>query len=158
MEFNKKYGIPIVIFFVFFMFYKPVICCLMMGMLALIYAVNSIFFLNNISKNGIGITGKIVSYESDNEGYKTPVIEFKTAEETLITGKPSFHTSSDLDKFRSYRGNIDKPIKIVYDPKNPEKFILKDNSNGCGLIFLIIIGLIFTYISIGNLMGYNNIF
>ncbi len=158
MDFNKKYGILYVVFFVFFMFYKPVICFLIFGIIALVYTVNSILHLNNISKNGIEITGRIISYESDAEGYKTPIVEFQTIEEKIITGKPSFHTSSDLDKVRSFQANIHKSVKIIYNSESPEKFILKDNSNGFGLIMLAIVGLVFTYISVGNLLGYNNIF
>lgn len=158
MDFSKKYGIIYVVFFVFFMFYKPVICFLILGITALAYTANNILQLNNIRRNGIEINGKIVSYESDTEGYKTPIIEFQTIEEKIITGKPSFHTSLDLDKVRSFRGNINKTVKIIYNSESPEKFILKDNSNGFGLIMLVIVGLVFTYISVGNLLGLNTIF
>ncbi|PWB22165.1 hypothetical protein DCO46_17885 [Flavobacterium sp. HTF] len=158
MDFIKKISIPYFVLFVFFMFYKPVICFLMLGIFALVFAVYSILFLNIIRKNGIETTGKIVSYDSDGEGYKTPVIEFQIGEEETITAKPFLHTSSDLDKFRSYQGNIYKPVKIIYNSESPEKFILKDNSHGCGLIIIIMAGLVFAGIAIGNLLGYNDIF
>lgn len=131
---------------------------LMLGTLILFYAIYSLSFLIHINKNGIENYGKIVSYESDGKRYKTPVIEFQTTEGKNFIGKPSLHTSSDLDKFQSYQNNINKTIKIIYIKKNPEKFILKDNSNYFGLILLIIVGLLFSGISIGNLLGYNNLF
>ena len=155
---NKKYGIAFVVLFVFFMFYKPVICFLMLGTLALLYSIEFILFLNDIKKSGIEIIGKIVSYKSDAEGYKTPIIEFQISEEKTISGKPFFHPSTDLDKFVSFKGNINKFVKIVYNCKSPEKFIIKDNSNGFAIILILIVGLFFTIISIGNLLGYNDIF
>ncbi|QSB26137.1 DUF3592 domain-containing protein [Flavobacterium sp. CLA17] len=158
MNLNKEYSIIFVITFVFFMFYKPVICFLMFGTLALFYAIYSVLSLIHITKNGVENHGKIVSYESDNEGYKTPIIEFQISEGKNFKGKPLLHTSSDLDKFQSYQKNINKTIKVIYDPKDPEKFVLKNNSNYFGLIILIIVGFVFCSISIGNLLGYNDIF
>jgi hypothetical protein len=158
MNLNKELGIILFIPFVFFMFYKPVICFLMLGTLLLFFAIQSLLFLIKINKNGIENHGKIVSYESDEEGYKTPIIEFQISQGKTFTGKPYFHTSSDLDKFKSYNKNINKTIKIIYNPDHPEKFILKDNSSNFAVILLIIAGLIFSGISIGNLLGYNDIF
>ncbi|KAF2512818.1 hypothetical protein EYY60_06835 [Flavobacterium zhairuonense] len=111
MNFNKNYQILYAVIFVFFMFYKPVICFLMLGTVFLIYVVYTVLYLNDISKNGIEIRGEIVSYESGEEKYKTPIIEFQIAEEKKITGKPFFYTSSNLDQFRSHRENINKTVK-----------------------------------------------
>ncbi|WP_316635589.1 DUF3592 domain-containing protein [uncultured Flavobacterium sp.] len=157
-DLDKKYGIVFVIAFVFFMFYKPVISVLLLGILLLFYTIYSISSLIQINKNGIEHHGKIVSYESDEEGYKTPIIEFQISEGKIFTGKPFFHTSSDLDKFQSYQNNINRTIKIIYNPDYPEKFILKGNSNYFGITLLIVVGLVFSGISIGNLLGYNDIF
>lgn len=158
MQLNKEFGVVFAIAFIFFMLYKPVICFLMMGTLALYYAIYSFSFLIRINKNGIEKHAKIVSYESDKEGYKTPIIEFEISEGINFTGKPFLHTSSDLDKFQSYQRNLNKTIKIIYNPNDPEKFILKDNFNYFGLIILIVVGLVFSWISVGNLLGYNDIF
>lgn len=158
MDLNKRLGIIVVIPFVFFLFYKPVICFLILGTLSLFYGIYSLSSLIWITKNGIESHGKIVSYESDEKGYKTPVIEFQISEGRNFKGKPFLHTSSDLDKFQTYQKNINKTIKIIYNPKDPEKFILKDNSNYFGLIILIIVGLAFGFLSVGNLLGYNNAF
>lgn len=130
----------------------------MLGTFSLFYAIYSISSLIQINKNGIENLGKIVSYESDDEGYKTPVIEFQISEGENFIGKPFLHTSSDLDKFQSYQKNINKTIKIIYDPSDPEKFILKGNSNYFGSIIMIIVGCVFSGIAIGNLLGYNDIF
>ncbi|WPO77193.1 hypothetical protein [Flavobacterium sp. KACC 22761] len=90
MDFNKKYQIIYAVIFVFFMFYKPVICFSMLGTVLLIYVVYTVLYLNDISKNGIEIRGEIISYESDEERYKTPIIDFQIAEEKKNTGKPFF--------------------------------------------------------------------
>ena len=161
MNFNNKYwGLQIVfaILVIFFMFYNPIICILIIGIALLLFAFYAIWFVNNLNKNGIESTGKIVSYESDNEGYKTPIIEFTIAEGKTFFGKPYIHGSSDLDKFRAYNQNINKAVKIIYNPKSPEKFILKGSSNSFVIFFLIIVGLVFIYFSVINLMGYNAIF
>lgn len=158
MDFLKNYGIILFFPFVFFIFYKPAISFLMLGTLLLFLAIQSIIFFIQIRKNGIENVGKIISYESDDEGYKTPIIEFQISEEKSFRGKPSFHASTDLDKFQSYNRNINKTIKIIYNPENPEKFITKNNSNGCGLIMLIFVGTIFTVLSIGSLLGYIDVF
>jgi hypothetical protein len=158
MDVYKKYGIIFVVPFVFFMFYKPVICFLMLGTLIVFYGIYSISFLIQINKNGIENLGRIVSYQSDDEGYKTPIIEFQISEGKNFIGKPFLHTSSDLDKFQSYQKNINKTIKIIYNPTDPEKFVLKGNSNYFVSVILIIIGCIFSGIAIGNLLGYNDIF
>lgn len=111
-----------------------------------------------MNKYGIENLGKIVSYESDDEGYKTPIIEYQIDEVRSFTGKPFLHTSSDLDKFQSYHRNINKTIKIIYDPDDPKKFILKENFNFFGLILMIIVGLIFSGLSTGSLLGYIDVF
>ncbi|MFB9079629.1 DUF3592 domain-containing protein [Flavobacterium procerum] len=158
LNFDKKYWIILIVTFIFCMFFKPVLCFLILGTFALGYACYSLVFLNKINKNGIEIDGRILSYESDSEGYKTPVIEFQIAAGIIITGKPFLHTSTDLDKFRTYSGNINKTIKIIYSPDNPQRFILKNSFNGFGMVLFIIVGLVFLGISIGNLLGYNAIF
>jgi len=158
MGLNKNHGIIIAVLFVFFMFYKPSVCFLMLGSLALFYVIKNVAFLNKIKKSGVEIVGKIVSYESDDEGYKTPVIEYETSEGKNLMGKPYIRSSSDLDKFQSYSQNINKNIRIIYSPESPEKFIIKNSSPGCVLILGSIIGLVFIILTTGSLLGYFDIF
>lgn len=158
MNFIKKYSIIIIILFVFFMFFKPVVCFLILGVLIFHYGIESFLFLNYITKSGIESIGKIQSYESDNEGYKTPIIEFQTLEEQLITAKPYYYASSDLSKFRTYKSNINKNITVLYSAGNPEKFVIKTEKefNYGTLAFAMIIGFLFMVIAIANLSGYIN--
>ena len=158
IDFLKKYGLLFFIIFVFFAFYKPIICLLMFGVFALFYVISSILFLNKLNKNGIEIFGEIVSYESDDEGYKTPIIEFQTLEGKNFTGKPILFTSSNLDNFQPYKKDSNKTTKIIYNPEEPEEFIVKNNSKTFGLILFTILGFVSTAISVTCLLGFNDIF
>lgn len=155
MKHFNKYGVIIFVMFVFFMFYKPVICFLILGGIALFYGLYFFFFLSNIKKDGIETFGKILAYEKDNEGYKTPVVEFEL-EGKLIKEKPYYYASTDLSKFRTYNNNIDKPIAIIYSPKEPEKFILKSEKgfNYITLIFVFIVGLFFVFLSLAHIFDF----
>lgn len=90
MNFIKRYSIIIIILFVFCMFFKPMVCFFIVGSLVFSYGIESLLFLNYITKSGIESIGKIKSYESDDEGYKTPIIEFTTLEEQRISAKPYY--------------------------------------------------------------------
>ena len=158
MDFNKKYGSIIVVLFITFMIFKPVMCFLLLGGLALYYGIHYLEFLHDITKNGIESLGTVLSYESD-EGYKTPIIEFKTLDEELITGKPYYYASTDADFFRSYKNDINKSIRVLYVSKSPEKFVIKTKKsfNYGSLVFTMIVGLIFTLIATSQLLGYINV-
>lgn len=69
---------------------------------------------------------------------------------------PQLHFSSDIDKFTSYKKNIGKTVSILYDPKNPEKFIIasKNDSSYFGLFFTILVGIIFIIVGISSLLDY----
>lgn len=156
---NKKYAIPIIIIFVFFMFYKPVICFIILGSLVSIMSIYFWKFLSDIHKTGIQSVGKILFYESDSDGHKTPTVEFITKCGMHIRKKPYYYASTDLSKIQNYKKNIDKSIDILYDPKNPEKFVIgkERNFNSFSLIFMTLVGLIFLTVGICSILGINNI-
>jgi len=131
---------------------------IIVGSLLLYYGIDSLLFLNYINKNGIESLGKILFYESDEENYKTPVIEFKTLEEELIKGKPYYYASTDLSKVRSHKNDINKKITILYCSESPENFVLKTEKdfNYGTLILMMIIGLLFISIASANLLEYIN--
>lgn len=155
----KKYGLIIVVLFVFFMFYKPIFCSLILGTLVFYYGINSLIFLNYIKKNGIESLGEILLYESDEDGYKTPIIEFKTLKGELIKQKPYYYASTDFSIFRTYKNDINKKITVLYSEENPKKFVIKTEKdfNIGSVILMIIIGLFFLGLSIGNLLEFINI-
>ena len=83
MNLNRKYEWLFVIAFVFFMFYKPIFCFLLLGTLIILYVIQYSLFLNNVNKNGKEGNGKILSYEIEDEGYKSPLVEFEILHQTL---------------------------------------------------------------------------
>ncbi|WP_369012680.1 DUF3592 domain-containing protein [Flavobacterium anhuiense] len=155
----KKYT-PIfsaVFFFLstFLMFYEIFYLLLLLGVLCLLISILALIFLNDIDKTGIEIFGRIVAYDSDEEGYKTPVIEFQSSDGKLYRGTPLIHASSDIDKFRSYQENINKKIKILYSADCPENFIIKGKTYTFFLNLLAIVGLTLIICSIAKLLGYD---
>ena len=156
MEYVKKYGIIIFIVFAFFMFYKLIICFLIIGLIVLIYGIHYYTFLNNIDHNGIESIGEILRYESDDENYKTPIVKFDAKNGINIEAKPYYYSSTDLSKFRTYKNKINKKITVIYEPKKPERFIIKGerNFNYISLLFISLGGLIFMIVAIANLLGY----
>jgi hypothetical protein len=129
MKLLKKYWIAIFIVFVFFLFFKQVVSLLIFGCVFGYYGIDSIILLERLDSVGIKCKGKILSFESDNEGYKTPIVEFTTIAGELIKGKPILHVSTDLDKVRSYKNDIDKEVPILYEQEDPEIFILTNEQD-----------------------------
>ncbi len=144
------------VIFALLMFIKPILCPLILGLFAIFIAVASIRFMKTIHIKGIDCTGTIVEYQSDNEGYKTPVIEFTSMTGEVIREKPFIYASSDLSKVRTYKNLIKQQVSILYDPEDPKKFILKEEEtfSYLFLMILIAIGLFFIGMSIASLLGY----
>ncbi|WP_405570503.1 DUF3592 domain-containing protein [Winogradskyella sp. Asnod2-B02-A] len=156
---KKEYAIPIFILFVFFMFYKPVICFLILGSLATLIGIKSWIFIVDIQKNGIESVGKILFYESDEDGHKTPTIEFKTKNGNQIKKKPYYYASTDLSKIRTYKNKINESVSVLYDKKNPEKFVVGNerNFNYFSLILITLAGVVFIAVGILSLLEIINI-
>ena len=152
---NKKYAIPLFIIFVFFMFYKPVICLIILGSLISVVSIYYCSFLSDIHKNGIESVGKIVFYESDSDGHKTPTIEFTSKDGIQVRKEPYYYASTDVSKIRTYKNNIDKSIDIIYDQKNPEEFVIGNerNFNSFSLQFVLFVGMIFLIVGICGISG-----
>ncbi|MCX7549179.1 DUF3592 domain-containing protein [Xanthomarina sp. F1114] len=151
---KKEYAIPIFILFVFFMFYKPVICFLILGLLTTIIGIKYWIFIVDIQKNGIESIGKILFYESDEDGYKTPTIEFKTKNGIQINKKPYYYSSTDLSKIKTYKNKINESVSVLYDKKNPKKFVLENerNFNYFSLILITLAGIVFLTAGILSLL------
>ena len=152
----RKNWTIILIAFTFFMFIKPALCFFIVGSLAFYMGTIAIRFLKKIQDKGVECTGKILSFQSDDEGYKTPVLEFTTSEGELINEKPFAYASTDISKVRSYKNMIDKQVSILYDPDDPKKFVLTDEKGFSyfAFSFFILVGLGFIILSICGLLGY----
>ena len=158
MNFIKKYAVLIVIAFVICIFIKPALCFLILGSLVSCVGFATIIFLQKIKKRGTHWTGKIVEYQSDSDGYKIPLIEFTTITGEVVRAKPFVYASTDLSKFRTYSKFVDQTVPIVYDPDNPQRFVLKNEEGFNYFIFILLIlaGLFFVGLSIAWLVGYIN--
>ena len=152
---KNKYELPLVIAFVVSMFYKPMFCFIILGSWVIITSFNYWRFLLNIEKNGIEGVGKILSYESDYKGYKTPIVEFTSKSGTHVRKKPHFHVSTDFSKLLTHKNTIDTTIDILYDPNSPEKFVIDEEENfyRLSLIFAMFGGLLFFTIGICGILG-----
>ena len=107
-----------------------------------------------MKKNGVKTLGKIIQYETDDEGYKTPIIQYLTITGEELTGKPSIYSATDASKLRSYSGKILKKTTIIYDLSNPKEYIIESESS-FNIIFSIIFGLIgLTFIVLSVLYHY----
>jgi len=156
MNFIKKSWIVIIIVFALSIFIEPALCMLILGSLAFYIGIETVLFLRKIQKKGIECTGKIIEYQPDDEGYKTPVVEFSPLSGGHIKEKPSFYASSDLSKIRSYKNMIDQTVSVLYDPDDPKKFILtaEKEFNYFSLVLLFIVSSVFIIVSISSLLGY----
>ena len=156
MELIKKYWIAIVVTFGICLFVKPALCFLILGAIISYAGFASVAFLKKIKHSGVDWTGKIVEYQSDSDGHKTPLIEFTTMTGDFVKEKPFVYASTDLSKIRTYSKFIDQTVPILYDPDDPKKFVLNNEEgfNYAVLIIFIIAGLFFVGLSISWLLGY----
>lgn len=141
------------------MIYKPVFCFLILGVIFLIYGVCIIIFFNHLKKHGIESNGRILSYQQDEDNHKIPIIEFETIQGNSVTKKPFYYASTHLSIFISYKKNINKVVKVLYSPKNPENFVIKSEENFSygSIVLMIFIGLLFSGLAIADILGAINI-
>ena len=156
MKYIGKYWLYICILFVIAMITKPIFCAFIIGSLILYIGNAALTFLRKINKNGIECTGTILTYQSDNEGYKTPIVEFTTETGDIISEKPFIYASSDLSKIRTYKNMINQSVTILYDPDNPKEFVLSNERKFNYLIFVLFIltGLFFIGLGLSSILGY----
>jgi hypothetical protein len=135
---------------------QPAICCLSLGSFVLYKMITGILFLNKVQKRGIKCIGRILSYQSGFKGSKTPVVEFKSVQGELITGQPTAYASTDLSIIRSYKKYIDRPVSVLYDKDDPQKFILTGETEFAyaAYIFAILVALAFIIIGFSVFLGY----
>jgi hypothetical protein len=160
MKLIAKYWIPIVIVFGICMFIKPPLCALILGTVAILTAIEMIRTLKRFSEFGLGAIGKITSFEIDDEGYKTPVIEFIPPGGELMKNTPMIWGSSDVGKLRSFKSMLDTEVAIKYDPDEPSRFIVMEEKSFTYfmIVMLFIIGSVFLTLSIATLTGYADMF
>jgi hypothetical protein len=156
MKYLDKYWNYYIVTFVIFMFVKPALSFLILGLLIFLKSIDYFIFLKNIKKNGIYTEGKIISYEADSDGHKQPYIEYKTKKGEVFKEKPFYYASTDLSIFKTYNDKINQIILIIYDKNIPNRIIMESetNFNNFSLIFMFLIGFLFCLISVLSLLGY----
>ena len=160
MNSGEKYLIPIMVLCVVLFFIKPALCFLIFGIFGCCYVAFSSLHFKKIQNKGIECTGKIVSFQITNGGYKTPVIEFTTLEGQNVIATPYVYMSTKVTAIKTDDKMIDNEVLVAYDPDNPKKFILKKEtaSNYFAIILCSLICLAFIILSICSLLGYINTF
>jgi hypothetical protein len=159
MKFFQKYRKFFFAGYIILIFIKPAFFILLLGAIVLFYGAKAIYFLKKIEKKGIQCYGRIVSMETSEDGYKTPVVEFTTLKGDIITSKPSIHFSTDIELIMPIDNESVPVVLVLYDPDAPNNFMLSDENGlnysnfGCVLIF-IVISLVFIFLGIYSLLGY----
>jgi hypothetical protein len=159
MKFLEKYWNYIVGIFAICMFVKPTLCFVILGSV-IFYAGIDYYRVFKILKNyGTQTTGKILKYTRGQKGYQTPTIKFSTKSGKIIETEPYFYVSSDINKFRTFKNFIEKPVEINYNPENPEEFMIvsQKNINIFGILLLIIIGAFFSILGMLDLLKLINL-
>ena len=157
MSQNKKiYWILFFVAFAISMFTKPEFCFLLIGSLAFCLGVYAIVFIKRTREKGIACTGRILSYEIDSEGDKTPIVEFTPPGGVPVTGTPHVYAKTESDIIRSYKKQVDQKVVVLYDPDDPKKFILSQDQGMSYLAFAFIIlgGLAGMAVGVCSLLGY----
>ena len=156
MKCIKKYWIVFIIVFALLMLIKSILCMLMLGLMAIFIGIETVFFLKKIQTNGIECAGKIVGFETDSDGDRTPLVEFTTIKGESIKEKPSVYSSINVIEVFTLNKMINKTVSVLYDPDDPKRFVFaKENGGNSFSIFIVIlIGLTFVVLSICNLLGY----
>jgi hypothetical protein len=158
INYINKYWIIFVLLFIILAFIKPSICFLSLGLVFLIFSIESYKFNKYIYLKGIKCSAKILTYESDYEGYKTPIVEFKIPSGEIISEKPYFYASTDLSKIRTYKNMINQPVSILYDPKNPKRFVIQseEDFSYITLMFCFLVSIASIIIAFCDLFGVIN--
>jgi len=154
MKIVEKGSWIIVITFVFCMFYKPVFCVILFGLIGVYYTVYFLILMNDIYKNGKEIVGKIISWERDDNGGKVFLIEYEVNGKTLVN-RPCYYTSTDFSEFKNFQTDLNKSVAILCSLKKPEKFVIKSarGFNYFSLVFLSIVSLLFLFLGFASLFN-----
>lgn len=155
MKTLEKYWNYIVLVFVIFMFIKPIICFVILGPIISFACIDYLRVIKILKRIGIQKTGKIIKYTRGWKGYQTPTINFSTTNGEIIEAEPYFYASSDINKIRTFKNYIDKPVEIKYNPENPQEFLIATQNliNIIGIWLFLSAGLFFTIVGVLDILG-----
>ena len=137
------------------MFYKPIICLLLIGAYLLHFIFKYFLILKRIHNKPVYTTAKIIKYQIVEYGYKEPKLSFFTKDGREIYEKPAIYFASDLSKIRTYRNKTNQIVEVTYNQNNPKEFVISSERklNYVVLFFLFMIALILIGVSIDFLLG-----
>lgn len=131
-----------------------------MALIFLYMGVRGILFLKKVNKEGVSKIGKVVAFNVDGEGYKSPVIEYTNNEGILKSGEPELNVSSQLEVagMNLVNTNWNKEVEISYEPENPDKYVIIEEiyENYWALGFVSVLGLVSLLIGISEVFGFTN--
>lgn len=139
---------------------KPELGFIALGAIFMFMGIGALAFLKKIHIIGVPCTGKIVGIENTRRGHKTPVVEFEPTRGHLICKTPHAHASTDFDILTSSKHLIGKEVPILYDPEDPEKFVIEGKAGSASFVFVIFIiaGIALIVIGCADLLGYLDLF
>lgn len=160
MKILDKYWNYYIIIFLIFIFIKPAISILILGLIIFFKGLDYILFIKSITKNGIKTTGEILIFKSDKDGYKLPLIKYKTNEGKIFEEVPYLYIATDLSFFKTYKNRIGQIENIIYDKKYPNKMIQENENkfNYFGIFLMLVIGLLLTTLSVLSLLNFIQVF
>jgi hypothetical protein len=156
MKYIQRYWTYIIIVFIISFFIKSALSILLASLLGLYILAETIFILKNIRNEGIECYGKIVKYNTDSDGDKTPVVEFTTKKGETIKEEPLTYSSINIVEIFSRSKEINKPVLIKYNPEDPKYFILVNENNYFAMFIGLLVILTFVVVSTLGLLGYIN--
>ena len=143
MKSTKVYSILSVIGAIILMVVSPGLFTLLLGSAAVYIGIKALIFMQKIQKKGIKCMGRILFFQADSDGDKTPIVEFTPIDGERTTGKPTLHGSIDINKIRSYKNMTEGEVPVLYDPDDPKKFILigENGFNYFASVIIVLVGL-----------------
>lgn len=156
MKFIERYWIVLVIAFLFLFFVNKALGILILGSVASYFSIVTIKKQRELSRTGLTVVGKIKSYTVDSDGYSTPIIQFTTLDGSVISKEPYAYVSTDVDRFQSYKSSIDTNVVVLYDPANPEDFVIANEKPWNDFVFFLlgVVGVVLVVVSMAAFSGY----
>jgi hypothetical protein len=156
MKFIKKYMLAIFVAFGISMFIEPAFCMLILGFIVLYSSAETIVFLEKMKRVGIQTLGTVTSYEKDDEGDITAIVEFTAAGGEVIKDEPYIISLADVEDFTPYNEIAGSEVSVLYHPDDPKRFVIKGKKDWEYItsIFGIFVSLAFLTVGIGILMGF----
>lgn len=103
------------------------------GLLTIAVAVGIVLRRRRFVRRAVRVPGVIVDHSYDGEGAHLPVLEFRT-----LDGR-SVRTTSRWSR-RPSRMPRGLAVTVLYDPRDPARASLPDDSPGCAFAILLFIG------------------